>query len=190
MKNSYSDYYEPTAWVHKSDFPGIEIEKYADNIFEMSILSVGEKSDESKLDEWEDVSTKFDLANHVLTLVQHQKNTVDKWIDKEKKVFNEKDVYPKYEYELFVYDKRLDVTAVFRIDLDKMQAVKNLPNGDPIIMEKDANSGDISATLLSLVDGVDIENNDSLSEDLEVIAVYDEEEENPFDLDFVKLEKM
>lgn len=162
---SFNEIYIPTGWVKKKELipdnpirsSTPEIELYEDNVFDLWITA-DNKIEDDLLNCDEKLVLGFTHENNEIILSEETKYTPKQLVDDEKENINESGTVKERTYLLIVKDKDTKSTMYYDIKLARVELEKKTENNN--------------------------EENNSLSEDLEVIAVYDEDEENPFDTEF------
>ena len=159
----YNEIYVPTGWNKtskiipynpaRSVWP--EVSNIKDNIFDLSIITYN-KIEDDLMDCDEQLTLFFVHGNNEIVLREDTSYTPRQLVDDQKENINESGTIKEKTYLLTVVDKETKATMYYDVKLARVE------------MEKS--------------EEVKIENTDSLSEHLEVIAKLDDD--NPFDTDF------
>ena len=162
---SYNEVYIPTGWAKKTEIvpnnpirsTTPEVELYDDNVFDLWITT-DNKIEDDLLNCDEKLILCFTHENNEIVLTEEISYSPKERADDKKENIDNSGKIKERTYLLIVKDNDTKSTMYYDVKLARVELEKKAKNTN--------------------------EDSNSLSEDLEVIAVYDEDDENPFDIEF------
>ena len=160
----FNETYEPVGWLRKMNSDGPIVDSMGWNLFDLSI------ENQAIVDRCVPINNKWELVlrmvseENEIVFKQHTKVEPSEWIDEKKKIYDEMKLGKSYTYDLEVKNLKNDMVTFYEVNLVR---VENHKKEEPKLDYK-----------------IEVPGDDSLSEHLEVISAYDEDEEDPFDIEF------